>query len=74
MKKINPIKIESEHLSTYNKIKKYIKKNKKMPPKTKFYGWIAKDHIKEYGCKYYHELVEMEEELKEKRRKKRCKR
>ena len=64
--KINPIKIESEHKLSYEKLKRYFKKYKRMPPKSRFYGMIATDHLKEYGKKYYKELIKMEKKLKKK--------
>ena len=62
--KINPVKIESEHLQSYNKTKIYYKKYGKMPPKSLFFKWIVTDHLKEYGKKYYPALVKMEKSLK----------
>ena len=41
------IKIEREHKDTYNFIKEYFKKHKKMPTQKEVFTKIAKDHIEE---------------------------
>ena len=61
---INPVKIESEHRISYEKTKSYFKKYKRMPPRLRFFSWIATDHLREYGKRYYSELVKMEKRLK----------
>ena len=49
------IKIESEHKDVMLKIRKFIKKNKKMPINKKVFTWIAETHLKE-DPKYYIKL------------------
>ena len=50
------VKIEQEHKSTYDLIKRYFIENKTMPPENTFYLSIAKDHIKEHPD-YYSRLA-----------------
>jgi hypothetical protein len=64
VKNINPVKIESEHKLAYSKLLSYNKKHKKLPPPKMMYKWIAMDHIKEHGKKYYPALIKMEKKLK----------
>ena len=49
------IKVESEHKDTYNFIKDYFKKHKKMPTQKQVFTKIAKDHIEE-DPKYYSKI------------------
>jgi len=56
MKELNlGIKIESEHEPTYNYLKEYLRRNKKMPPKKQFFKAIAQNHIDE-DKNYYNKL------------------
>ena len=50
------IQVEKEHKNTYDFIKSYIKKYKKMPSKRDVYLNIAKDHLKEHD-NYYDRLL-----------------
>ena len=49
------MKIESEHKATYNFIKNYFKKHKRVPPFEVVTKHIAKDHLKER--KDYYKLL-----------------
>lgn len=49
------IKVEKEHKKTYNFIDRYLKINKKMPPKDLVFKHIAKDHLRE-DRNYYSKL------------------
>lgn len=55
------IKIEHEHLPTYQFIEKYLESNKKLPPPEEVYKHIAEDHLNDKGADplYYTHLVEM---------------
>ena len=57
------IKVEKEHAETIKFIKDYYKKNEKFPPDKEVYKHIASNHLDEFK-KYYSELKEMEEKLK----------
>lgn len=50
------IDVEEEHEDTYKWLETYIKTNKKLPEKKKFFESIAKDHLKEYDD-YYTRLM-----------------
>jgi len=53
MKELNlGIKIESEHKPTYNYLKEYLRRNKKLPPQKLFFKAIAQNHID--GDKHYY--------------------
>jgi sulfur relay (sulfurtransferase) DsrC/TusE family protein len=49
------IKIESEHIPTYNYLKKYIEKKGHLPSKRDFFKKIAENHISE-DKNYYKKL------------------
>ena len=48
-------KIESEHRTTYHKMKAYTKKYNKFPPEKMMYTEIAKEHLKEHK-NYYNKI------------------
>ena len=50
------IKVESEHIETYNFIKSFLKKHNQLPPKKQVYKSIAHEHIKYEDQKYYTKL------------------
>lgn len=61
------IKVEREHKPTYDRIRRFYDKFKKLPSKEEFYKWIATDHENEFPEEeYYKALEQMEEELKKK--------
>lgn len=58
--------IESEHKDVMQKIRRFLKKNKRLPKNQTVYKWIAETHIHEFP-KYYSALSKMEKKLKKER-------
>lgn len=53
------IKVESEHITTYNALKRFVDLHKTLPPPSMFFAMIAKDHLLETPD-YYTKLVKIE--------------
>ena len=50
------VKVESEHMRTYNLLNRYVQQHGRMPPPRVMFTNIATDHVKNETINYYPRL------------------